>query len=96
MRATEILFESRAAVLKAEAEAKLLEKQIELEVVKQAGAELALLREQNEQLMEQVNWLDAQLAKSEKLLRQALEALEACLGWPRVIGAIRAHLKGDE
>ena len=31
MRATEILFESRAAVLKAEAEAKLLDKQIELE-----------------------------------------------------------------
>jgi hypothetical protein len=31
MRATELLFESRAAVLKAEAETKLLEKQIELE-----------------------------------------------------------------
>ena len=49
MRATEILFESRAAVLKAEAETKLVEKQIELELLRnvrgQHERDTALLRQ---------------------------------------------------
>ena len=73
MRATEILFESRAAVLKAEAETKLVEKQIELELMKQSS-------EMVRQLQEQLTMLDAEAAKDEALLRQALEALE-CGDW---------------
>ena len=54
MRATEILFESRAAVLKAEAETKLVEKQIELELLRnvreQHERDTALLRQALEAL----------------------------------------------
>lgn len=49
MRSTEILFESRAAVLKAEAEAKLLDRQIELERLRQSS-DTALLRQALEAL----------------------------------------------
>lgn len=35
----------------------------------------------------------AVLRKQHALLRQALEALEACLGWPHVIEAIKERLK---
>jgi hypothetical protein len=36
---------------------------------------------------------DEGLKTDEALLRQALEALEACLGWPHVIEAIKERLK---
>jgi hypothetical protein len=42
------------------------------------GSELALILEQNAQLREQNTALDAELAESEALLRQALTALESC------------------
>jgi hypothetical protein len=46
---------------------------------KQCAAELRRLHAENED--------------DEALLRQALEALEACLGWPHVIEAIKERLK---
>ena len=54
MRSTEILFESRAAVLKAEAEAKLLDRQIELERLRQSS-DTALLRQALEYLERSVD-----------------------------------------
>jgi hypothetical protein len=103
MRATEILFESRAAVLKAEAETKLVEKQIELELMKQSSEMVRQLQEQN-------TMLDAEAAKDEALLRQALEALELsqpawcgqdeelhdqeCIDHRAAIAALRERLDG--
>ena len=36
---------------------------------------------------------DHERINDEALLRQALEALEACLGWPQTIEALRERLK---
>lgn len=52
----------------------------------------AVLLKHEEAVIEVMRELHKQQQADEALLRQALEALEACLGWPYVIAALRDRL----
>lgn len=47
------------------------------------------LRKDLQNALRHLEWA---MTRDEPLLRQALEALEACLGWPHVIAALRERL----